>query len=67
MSELNIGDKVVRLNRKTKNKIWKVVGISNVFAGSYVCESDDELLNHFHAKELRKPTIMEIQNNRRID
>lgn len=51
---------VVRLNKSTKPKLWKIIGKSNVFKNSFVCDAKDELLNHFDCRELRLATNKEI-------
>lgn len=64
---MKIGDKVVRKHKRTKNKIWTIVGISNVFNDAFICDVEDELLHHFDRDELRKATDLELKNNCRID
>lgn len=58
---------VVRKNKKTKPKLWKIVGKSNVFKDSFICEAEGEPLNHFNTGELRLASNIEIQTGRRID
>lgn len=58
---------VVRKNKRTKPKLWKIVGKSDVFKDSFICEAEGELLNHFDAGELRLASNIEIQTGRRID
>ena len=65
--DFNIGDKVVRINKRTKPKVWNVVGFSNVFRDSAACSADDELLNHFSFDELRHAEQEEINANKRLD
>lgn len=57
---------VVRLNKSTKPKLWKIVGKSNVFKHSFVCDAKDELLNHFDCNELRLATNEEIAAGHRL-
>lgn len=61
-----IGLMVVRINKSTKPKLWKIVGKSNVFKNNFVCDAKDELLNHFHCSDLRLATNEEIQAGRRL-
>lgn len=62
---MKIGDIVVRINKNTKGILWKIVGESNVFTDNFVCNSEGELLNHFHKDELRLATDEEITRNKR--
>ncbi|MFA3296587.1 hypothetical protein [Acinetobacter baumannii] len=65
--ELKIGDKVVRISKSTKPKLWEIISISNVFADNFVCGCVDELIHHFDKSELRLATPQEIQSSQRID
>ncbi|RSC23227.1 MULTISPECIES: hypothetical protein [Acinetobacter] len=65
--ELKIGDKVVRVNKSTKPKLWEILSESNVFMNNFVCHCKDELLQHFHKSELRLASSEEIQASQRID
>jgi len=58
---------VVRKNRNTKPKLWKTVGKSDVFKDSFICNAEDELLNHFPCGELRLANNSEIGAGRRLD
>lgn len=60
------GDKVVRVNKSTKPKIWTIDSKSDVFRNSFVCSADGELLNHFHEKELRYAELDEIKDGKRL-
>lgn len=60
------GDKVVRIKKSTKPKIWTIYSKSNVFHDNFVCDADGELLNHFHKNELRHATHEEIKAGRRL-
>lgn len=63
---MNISDKVVRLNKKTKPLIWTVVGDSNVFKNSFVCDHEEMMIHHFHVNELRLATPQEIKAGHRL-
>lgn len=63
----SLGLSVVRINKNTNPKIWKIKGKSNVFKNHFVCDSNGELLNHFDCKELRLATNAEIDAGRRLE
>lgn len=58
---------VVRKNKRTKPKLWKIIGKSNVFKNSFVCSTDDELLHHFNESEIRLANNREIDAKQRMD
>lgn len=58
---------VVRKSKRTKPKLWKIVGKSDVFKNSFICKSEDELLNHFNCAELRLANNREIGAGHRLD
>lgn len=61
-----VGDLVVRKNKKSKPLIWEVVGYSNVFKDSAICDNENELLNHFSFKDIRHATPEEIKAGHRL-
>lgn len=62
-----VGDLVVRKNKKSKPLIWEVVGYSNVFKDSAICDNENELLNHFSFKDIRHATPEEIKAGHRLE
>lgn len=60
------GDKVVRIKKSTKPKIWTIDSKSDVFHNNFVCNADGELLNHFHENELRHAEPEEIKAGKRL-
>ena len=65
--DLNIGDRVVRINKRTNPKVWNVVGFSRVFGDTAVCSAEDEQINHFSFDELRHASQEEINQNKRLE
>lgn len=61
-----IGLIVVRINKSTKPKLWRIIGKSDVFKNSFICDAKDELLNHFDCRELRLATDAEIEAGHRL-
>lgn len=58
---------VVRKSKRTKPKLWKIVGKSNVFENSFICKAEGELLNHFDCAELRLANNREIGAGHRLE
>lgn len=64
---MKIGDNVVRINKSTKPIVWKIIGESNIFKDSFVCDNENELLHHFHKDEIRCLTDEELVQNKRLN
>ena len=58
---------VVRKSKRTKPKLWKIIGKSDVFKNSFICKAEGELLNHFDCNELRLANNREIGIRHRLD
>lgn len=44
IKDFKVGDKVVPIDKRRKNKVWVVIGFSNVFAEHIIITTDDERL-----------------------
>lgn len=57
------GDLVVRTNKKAKPIIWRVMGVSELFDDSYICDHPSMLIHHFHKDEIRFAKNEEIEKD----